>query len=188
MADIVLAQIGDRTWMVGGEPFLDRLLGNMLPDDVTIEFVTCESESEVNALWYASVENPEEAGPPWLIHPAVAARTLRTIALASGMATGVYAVPFAAWSAARDGAAEEAIAAAVETAESNNSNPGITVTCYIAPDAPSFANDLAKIRIGMVEAELVSRGIDKARLTLVNAVAEGDHAEKGDVIEIAVGQ
>ncbi len=186
MADIVLAQVGMRTWMVGGEPFLDQLLGNMLPDDVTIEFITCQSESEVNALWYANVEDADESGPPWLIHPAIVARTQRMIAQAVAAAGGVFAVPFAAWSAARDGSADETIAMAVEMAQADASL-GVVVTSYVAADAPAFASDLAKIRMGMVEAELTSRGVDKTRVSMASAVADGDHAEKGDVIEVVIG-
>jgi hypothetical protein len=186
MADIVLAQIGERTWMVGGEPFLDMLLGNMLPDDVTIEFVTCESESEVQAMWYANVEDPGASGPPWLIHPAIAARTLRMITRADAAANGVFSVPFAAWSAARDATADEAIALAAEMALEDTAL-GVVVTSYVAADAPAFASDLAKIRMGMVETELVGRGVDKERVTLASAVAEGDHAEKGDSIEVLIG-
>ena len=186
MADIVLAQIGERTWMVGGEPYLDQLLGNMLPDDVTIEFVTCESESEVQALWDRSVGDPDTAGPPWLIHPAIAARTLRMVMRVDAAANGVFPVPFAAWSAARDGAADEAIALAVEFALENTALK-VVVTSYVPADAPAFASDLAKIRMGMVETELVAHGVDKDRVTQASAPAEGDHAGKGDSIEVVIG-
>ena len=185
MADIVLAQIGERTWMVSGEPYLDRLLGNMLPDDVTIEFITCQSESEIQELWYASVEDPDEAGPPWLLHPAIARRTLRMMQkLGDG---GVFEVPFTAWSAARDATADDVIAAAAEAALNDTALP-VVVTSYVAADAPAFATDLAKIRMGMVEAALVAAGVDKERVAMASAVAEGDHAEKGDVIEVLVGE
>jgi hypothetical protein len=187
MADIVLAQIGERTWMVGGEPFLDALLANMLPNDVTIEFVTCQSESEVQALWYASLGNPDEFEPPWLIHPAIVSRTKRMIAQSVAESSGLFEVPFAAWSAARNEAADETIGAAVEMALEDPSL-AIVITSYVAADAPAFASDLAKIRMGMVEAELTARGIDKERLAMASAVAEGDHAEKGDTIEIAIGE
>ena len=63
----------------------------------------------------------------------------------------------------------------------------VVITSYVAVDAPAFATDLAKIRRGMVEAELLKQGVDLARIEMASAVAEGDHAEKGDVITVTVG-
>jgi hypothetical protein len=180
MADIVLAQIGSRTWLVDGEAYLDGLLGNMLPDDVTIEFITCESESEVQALWSASVEDPGAAGPAWLIHPAIVERTKRMVGLG-----GAFGVLFAPWSAARDSSADAAIIAAADAAKADE-HARVLVTSYVVEDAPAFAGDLANIRAGMVETELAAHGVDKARIHRERGAAIGDQATKADLIEILV--
>ncbi|HET6610196.1 MAG TPA: hypothetical protein VFG62_26260 [Rhodopila sp.] len=180
MADIVLAQIGSRTWLVEGEELLDSLLGNMLPDDVTIEFITCESESEVRDRWYASVKDPAEAGPPWMIHPAIVDRTKRMVGLG-----GVFGVLFAPWSAARDSSADAAIVAAADTAMADE-QARVVVASYVPEDAPAFAGDLANIRAGMIEGELVARGVDKARIQRDRGAAIGDQATKADLIEIRI--
>src|SRR6185437_16231704 len=180
MADIVLAQIGSRTWLVEGEEFLDGLLGNMLPDDVTIEFITCESESEVQDRWYASVKDPGEAGPPWLIHPAIVDRTKRMVGLG-----GAFGVLFAPWSAARDSSADAAIVAAADAAMADE-QARVVVASYVPEDAPAFAGDLANIRAGMIETELATRGVDKARIHRDRAAAIGDQATKADLIEIMI--
>lgn len=180
MADIVLAQIGSRTWMVEGEDFLDDLLGNMLPSHVTIEFITCQSESEVTDLWSASVADPVQAGPPWLIHPAIVERTKRVAGVG-----GAFGIQFAPWSAARDGSADATIAAIAEAAAADEA-ANVVVTSYVAEDAPAFAGDLANIRVGVVESGLAALGVDKSRLRRDRAAAIGDEAGKTDLIEIAV--
>ncbi len=180
MADIVLAQIGSRTWMVDGETFLDDLLVNDLPDDVTIEFITCESESEVQEMWAANVENPGQSGPAWLIHPSVVERTKRMIGVG-----GAFGVVFAPWSAARDASADATIVAAADAAVADEI-ARVIITSYVPEDAPGFAGDLANIRVGMVETELVSRGVGKDRIRRDRAAAIGDQAAKADLIEVLV--
>ncbi|HVY17422.1 MAG TPA: hypothetical protein VHB27_19525 [Rhodopila sp.] len=182
MADIVLAQIGSRTWMVDGEAFLDDLLGNMLPDHVTIEFITCESESEVKELWFANVADPAASGPPWLIHPAIVERTKRMVGMG-----GAFGVAFAPWSAARDASADATIAAAAEAALNNPDAP-IVITSYVAEDAPGFSGDLANIRAGMVESELATRGVEASRITRSRTAPIGDQASKADLIEILISK
>lgn len=180
MADIVLAQIGSRTWMVDGETFLDDLLVNDLPGDVTIEFITCESESEVQEMWAANVENPGEAGPAWLIHPAIVERTKRMVGVG-----GAFGVVFAPWSAARDASADATIVAAADAAVADEI-ARVIITSYVPEDAPAFAGDLANIRAGMVETELLGRGVDKDRIQRDRAAAIGDQAGKADLIDILV--
>ena len=182
MADIILAQVGWNTWLVRGEDHLDLLLANMLPPDVTIEFITCQSESEVRGLWSASVANPAMAGPPWLIHPKIAERTRRMLGFG-----GAYGVVFGQWSAAFDANAEGAIANAAEAAVADES-ASVVLTSYVAIDAPAFAGDLANIRIGMVEKELVARGIAAERIVRDRQQAGEGEAEKVDQVVIKVGQ
>lgn len=179
MADIVLAQIGSRTWLVDGEAYLDDLLGNMLPDDVTIEFITCESESEVQAIWSANVADPGESGPAWMIHPAIVERTKRMVGLG-----GAWTVPFGPWSAARD--AGDGVIDSVADALQGDEAARVVLTSYVPEDAPTFAGDLANIRVGMVEADLVARGVDKVRIERSRGAAIGDNAAKADLIDIVL--
>ena len=74
MADIVLAEHRGQTWLVSGERYIDDLLANTLPRDISIEFVACESEFDVTILWVQNCGQPTLAGAPWIIHPAIATR------------------------------------------------------------------------------------------------------------------
>src|SRR5215469_12439377 len=80
MADIVLAEHRGQTWLVSGERYIDDLLANTLPRDVSIEFVACESQSEVNVLWVQNCGQPSVGGAPWIIHPAIATRIRGSVA------------------------------------------------------------------------------------------------------------
>lgn len=181
MADIILAQLGWNTWMVKGEDLLDDLLVNSLPDDVTIEFITCESESDVHAMWHASVKDPDAAGPAWLIHPAIVDRARRMMGLG-----GTFAVVFPAWSAAFDDNARTTIGNAIEAAQGDPA-ARVTLIATLAADAPPFAADLANIRAGMVEKDLLAGGVDAGRIQRDQRTAGPDDAEAVDhiIIEVA---
>ena len=176
MADIVLAQISDRTWLVKGEALLDDLLMNTLSSDITIELVTCHSESEVNALWHASVDNPAASGPPWLIHPGIAERVSRMVT-----GDGVFGVLFGAWSAARDAKADAVIGAAARHAM-EQATARVVLTSYVASDGPAFAGEMANLRAGMVEAELLAQGVASSRIER----AREETAEAADRIDIHI--
>jgi hypothetical protein len=112
MADITLAECDGNTWVVGGEQYIDDLLANTLPPDVTIELIACDSKSDVMALWMQNCGPLPDGvyGDPWVIHPAIAQRIRR--------ASPDHAVFFAQWSAMLDADALAVIhAAALRAAE-----------------------------------------------------------------------
>jgi hypothetical protein len=180
MPDIVLAQIGERTWLVNGEVFIDDLLANTLRDDVTIDFVACESEKEVLALWYANFPDPDQAPPPWMIHPAIAARCRN---VPSG--DGIYAIAFGPWSAMRDADADARLAAAVAEAERFGDAP-IVLTSYADPNGPAMAAEMANLRSGLVKGDMVARGIDAARIIVSREPVEAGDAAMADRIDIRI--
>ena len=108
MADITLAEFDGGVWLVGGEPLIDDLLANTLPDDVTIEFVACRNKSDVHALWVQHCGEQAYLGDPWIIHPAIVKRIRRT--------TPDHAVFFAQWSVFLDDDANAVIRAAARLA------------------------------------------------------------------------
>ena len=69
MADIVLAEHRGQTWLVSGEQYIDDLLANTLPGDISIEFIACQSDSDVTVLWVQNGAQPASAGSPWIINP-----------------------------------------------------------------------------------------------------------------------
>ena len=79
MADIVLAEHRGQAWLVSGEQYIDDLLANTLPGDISIEFIACQSDSDVTILWVQSGRQPTSAGLPWMIHPAIVTRIRRAI-------------------------------------------------------------------------------------------------------------
>jgi hypothetical protein len=157
--------------MVKGEQFLDDLLVNALEPDVTIEFILCQSESEVEALWHASVANPDAAGPPWLIHPAIVTRHK----IASG-AGGDFIVSFSPYSAMRDESADVVIKSAATRAQTEGA--GVVLTSYKTDNAPAFAVDLAKLRLGVIQAELTACGIDEDMIRREEMAGGDDQADQ----------
>jgi hypothetical protein len=176
MADIVLAQLGVRTWLVGGEALIDDLLANTLPPHVTIDFVACQSQSEVEALWLANTADPEEYGMPWLIHPAIAERCRKPAAGA-----GLYPVTFAPWSAMRDAGSEDAVAAAAREALADAAKT-VALHWHVAAGAPALAAELGSLRCGLLEAELAAKGVPAERIGRLR----GDDAGVADRIDIRV--
>jgi hypothetical protein len=182
MADIVLAQIGVRTWLVRGEEYLDDLLANTLRDDVTIEFLACESESEVTAMWHENFDDPSDAGMPWIIHPAIADRSLRAL-----NRDGTYRITFAPWSAMRG---QDSDAHIVDAAAEAGLNPDarIVLTAYVDAGGPALHADLANLRSGLLEAELAGKGVALSRIERARGVfdpADASLAERIDISFIA---
>ncbi len=118
--------------------------------------------------------------PAAAIDAAIVDRTKRMVGLG-----GVFGVLFAPWSAARDSSADAAIVAAADTAMADE-QARVVVASYVPEDAPAFAGDLANIRAGMIEGELVARGVDKALIQRDRGAAIGDQATKADLIEIRI--
>jgi hypothetical protein len=155
MADIVLAEHRGQTWLVSGEGYIDDLLANTLPRDVSIEFVACESQSEVNVLWVQNCGQPSDGGAPWIIHPAIATRIRGTVA--------GHSVFFSQWSAMLDEDAHSVIrAAAVWAADSGDT--GVVLTMYVAPESAKAMVDLANLRSSLIEAELTALGVAPHRI------------------------
>ena len=155
MADITLAELNDRVWLVGGESWIDDLLAGTLPEHISIEIVPCESFSDVRTLWVQHCGEPTTAGMPWAIHPGIVARIRR--------ASPDHAVFFAQWSAMLDGAAEAVIRSAATWATDNPELP-VTLTEFIDPEGPAPIADLARLRAQLIEEKLVGHGVARERI------------------------
>ncbi len=155
MADIVLAECRGQAWLVSGEQYIDHLLANTLPPHVSIELVACESKTEVDALWVQHCGPPKEYTAPWLIHPGVTNRVRR------GKAD--HGVFFGQWSAMMDEDAKTVIRSAAAWA-GQNADRQVLLVRYVAPDGLPAMLDLANLRAGLIEAELVALGVEAARI------------------------
>lgn len=155
MADIILAEHQGQSWLVSGEVHIDDLLANTLPPNLTIEFVTCESKSDVRDLWVQHCGEPTFAVAPWIIHPAIATR-LR------GKSAG-NRVFFTPWSAMLDDGAKAAIAAAAAHA-AETGTAEVVLTRYLDADGPQAVADLANLRSSQIEALLVTLGVQPERI------------------------
>jgi hypothetical protein len=155
MADIVLAEHQGQAWLVSGEQYIDDLLANTLPANLSIEFVACESHSDVIVLWVQSCGEPSTSGAPWMIHPAIANRIRR--------ASSGHSVFFGQWSALLDNDAQSVIRAAADWAAKCGA-AAVVLTSYVAPDGPRMVADLANLRSRLIEAELTELGVAPARI------------------------
>jgi hypothetical protein len=155
MADITLAEFQGRVWLVGGEPFIDDLLANTLPEHVTIELVPCERRSDVHALWVQHCGEPTTGGDPWMIHPAIVARIRR--------GSSTHSVFFAEWSAKLDQDANTVIASVAAWALENPQAP-LQLVEFLDPDGPVSIVDLSRLRAQLVEDKLVSSGVARERI------------------------
>jgi len=156
MADIVLAEFHGQAWLVSGEQYIDHLLANTLPPHVSIELVACESKSEVDALWVQHCGPPQGYAAPWLIHPGVTNRVRRSQA--------DHAVFFAQWSAMLDDDAKTVIRSAAAWARENPEHDVVLIR-YVGPKSPAAMLDLANLRAGLIETELVALDVAAARMT-----------------------
>lgn len=156
MADITLAEFNGRVFLVGGEAYLDDLLANTLSPEVSIELVRCERQSTVHELWVQHCGEPTSGGLPWVIHPAIADRIRRR--------SPDYAVFFAQWSAMLDPDALAVIKAAANWAHANPAAP-ILVAEYLDPSGPPAIAALSGLRAQLIEDQLATHGLDRARLT-----------------------
>lgn len=155
MADIVLAECRGQAWLVSGEQYIDHLLANTLPPDVSIELVACESKSEVDALWVQHCGPPSQCTAPWLIHPGVANRVRR------GQAH--HSVFFAQWSAMIDDDARAVIRSAAGWAR-ENPDRALALIRFVGPQSPQAMTDLANLRVSLIEAELVALDVASDRI------------------------
>ncbi len=182
MADIVLAECRGQAWLVSGEQYIDNLLANTLPPEVSIELVACELKSEVDALWVQHCGPPEPYTAPWLIHPGVANRVRRK--------EGKHAVFFAQWSAMLDDDARAVIRSAAGWAH-DNPERNVSLVRYVRPGSPAAMLDLANLRASLIEAELVALQIAASRLvreTQDTASVPGmsDESQRVDIVLMEV--
>jgi len=177
MADIVLAEHNGQTWLMSGEDFIDDLLANTLQPDVTIEFVVCESESELEGVKARLFAAQAGVLDPWIIHPAIARRVRFGL---SGDDPSGHRVVFGAWSAARDTDADAVIAAAATQAASTDAR--VVLTSYIAPDGPAPMADMAALRSTLIEAELTRLGVQPFRI--IRTRRDSDAGASVDHIDI----
>jgi hypothetical protein len=158
MADITLAEFNGRVWLVGGEAYLQPLLANTLPPEVSIELVRCERQSDIRGLWVQHCGEPKSAGMPWQIHPNIAARIRRR--------SPDYPVFFAQWSALLDAEALTVIAAAANWARENPEVP-VVLAEYFDPEGPKAVADLSHLRAQLIEDALAARGVARERITRI---------------------
>jgi hypothetical protein len=158
MVDITIAEFNGSAWLVGGEAHIDDLLANTLADDITIEFVPCDSIAAVRSLWIQNCGPREEDGTasqPWMIHPAIANRTRRMLP--------DHAVFFAQWSVLLDQDALAVIRAAAVVAIQNPEQV-VQIAEYLDEDTPRSIRDLSRLRATLVEEALVEEGIATTRM------------------------
>jgi hypothetical protein len=176
MADIVLAEAEDRVWLVAGEAHLDDLLANTLPPEVSIELVVCEHAAAVRTLWLRSGGDPS-SGMPWLVHPAIVAR----VRAANRPGGPTHAVLFSPWSALLDPPAQAAIAAAA--AAQAGDAAGVTLVDYRDPAGPPALADLSRLRVQLIEAQLMALGLppDRIRRQQRDATEDAD-TQRVDIV------
>jgi hypothetical protein len=155
MADITLAELNGAVWLIDGERFIDDLLANTLPDDISIEMVACESQEAVQALWEQHCGAPEPGSLPWAINPALINRIRNR--------SPDFAVFFAQWSALLDDDAMTVVNAAASWAHDNPEMP-VQLAEFIDPAGPASIADLARLRATLIEEALIKSGIDHARI------------------------
>jgi outer membrane protein OmpA-like peptidoglycan-associated protein len=155
MADVILAEWNGRVWLVGGEKYLDDLLANTLAQEVSVEFVACATQAEVNSLWVQHCGTPSVPGTPWQINPIMLSRI-------RSRSPG-FQVFFGNWSAFLDPDALTVINAAAAWAKENGEAP-VVLAEYIDPSGPQAIVDLSRLRAGLIADKLVEGGIDRKRI------------------------
>ena len=155
MADITLAELNGRFWLVGGEAYLHELLGNTLPDTVSTEVVLCEHPSQVHKLWVRHCGEPETGGTPWQIHPNIVARFRRSITDQS--------IVFGQWSALLDEEALEAVAATA-LRMSHLPDAAVELVQYLDPTGAQAVADLTRLRCQLIEDKLAEAGVARSRI------------------------
>lgn len=176
LADVILAETGGHAWLVRGEEHIDHLLANTLPAHVSIEVVTCESKSAIDALWRAYGATTDE-DMMWLVHPAIVNRAR------GGGGESSLSVVFAEWSASLD---ERAVAALAAAADVLLGRPGcvLALVRHAVEGAPAMAADLGALRLGLIEARLAGFGVEADRV--VRDVQDAAEAALADRVELVV--
>ena len=181
MADITLAELNGRVWLVGGERYLDDLLANTLSQGVSIEIVACDTQSEVNSLWVQNCGQPSIPGTPWQINPKIVARI-------RSRSPG-FQVFFGSWSVLLDADALTVINAAAAWAKEDTEAP-VLLAEYIDPAGPEAISDLSRLRARLIADKLVEGGVDRERIerTTREMIEIGGGAGDNQRVDIIVGE
>jgi hypothetical protein len=178
VSDIILCEFKGRGWLVRGERYIDDLLINALPPNISIEVITCEAESDVNDLWFREGWNPDSGRRPWMIHPAIMKRI-------RGSQDG-QSIIFGQWSALLDDEAH-AVLRGVALAADQAAGVEVCLISYSQPDQPRAMIDLTNLRCSLVEAELERLGVAPSRFVRETREAPADKTSGGQRIDIRVG-
>jgi hypothetical protein len=171
MVDIILAEHSGNAWLVRGERYIDDLLANTLPPDTSMEIMTCESQSDVNALWHQEDGGTGGDRLPWLIHPGIVNRIRRT-------RTG-HSVFFGQWSALLNDDAHAVLRSAAAAAEASG-DATVLLISYLGRNESKPMTDLTSLRCSLIEAELTVLGVAQTRIVREARDAESDpHAAAG---------
>ena len=152
MADVVLVELGDQLFLVGGERHLDALLAGTIAPDVTVESRVCATRAEMLALWHELSDDPADGAMPWILNPLLLARIRGAMGLAGGT------VQFAPWSALLDAAAQAAVA---DTAAWMGRNPAgrVILRQFASAVAVPGEADLQRLRGQLVAGALATAGV-----------------------------
>jgi hypothetical protein len=174
-ADILLAECNGQGWLVRGDLYIDDLLANTLLPHVTVEVVTCESKSAIDAL-RLSLAGPEDTEEVmWLIHPAIMNR-------ARGQA-GELRIRFPEWSAALGADAMMSLQGAADLAR-HQPEKAVVMVCYAASGAPAMVETMTGLRCGLIQAQLVALGVAADRIS--RETREAAKAEQNDRIDLMI--
>lgn len=177
MADITLAECNGGVWLVGGENHLMDLLGNTLPQGVSIELVPCERKSDVTELWHQLCGAPDGGRDPWIINPAIVARIRRS---APGQA--IY---FAQWSAALDADALAVIGSAASWALEHPDAP-VAIVDYCEADASSSLRVLGDLRVTLITERLVADGLPRERIAHERGAPPGEASASSELQRVDI--
>ncbi len=155
MTEIILAEFQGKTWLVGGERYIDNLLINTLSPDISIRFIACESESDVIDLWTSHDRAPGAEGRPWLINPLIVDRIKG--------ASGETVIVFTPWSVLLDDSAHSVLRAAAALAAGDLQKTLVLLAHADAEEAKIMA-DLTQLRFGLIEAVLTGMGVAQTRI------------------------
>lgn len=176
MAQVVVAECGDRMWVVLGDEHVGLLLLGELPPEIEVEMVRCDSPAEAIAMWQDLSPDATQGGVPWAINPLLAQR----IRAAAGRAE--WTLQFGPWSAALDTGATGVVDAAAAWLRDNPGRQLVLRQFELSPVLPGQA-EIRGVRGQLVLGALQQAGADAARCQLTTAAAAGPDDADRMVIE-----
>jgi hypothetical protein len=179
VADIILVEHRGKAWLVRGERYIDDLLINSLPQGISIDIITCESESDVNEIWRREGYSTQDRSP-WMIHPGIMQRIRR--------ARAGQSIVFGQWSALLDDDALAVLHAAAVAAQ-EATDVEVFLISYIHPGQAQTMTDLTNLRCNLAEAELTRLGVAGSRIVREarSAQAGGTTGTMVERLDIRVG-